>query len=520
MARSSVLAGFLGLILLIFAAIDYFAAPWAHFFFLINLIIGVFAIIIWAASSGKSMSSFTGRRARYGANAAVYSIAFIALLVAINYISTIHHRRFDMTSEGIYSLSTQSQKVLHSLHEPVKFYGFFPGGNSAKAQDLYQMYSYASPQVTYEMVDPNKHPELAEKYKVTVMNTTHIQYGGDNGGGTNVTGLTEGDLTNGIIRVARSAKKNAYFLQGEGEPDIDDAQSATGFGNLRKAMEGEGYDVHKLLLATVAGVPANCSLLVVGGPTRPLLPHELDAINAFLKRGGNALVMLRPPNIHDPGAESGLVKLVGDWGVNAGHDIVVDQMLRLFSGPALGLNPLVDLYQPHHVITNTFNQRTVFPMTRSVEPETHPKAGLAVLWLAKTSPTSWAETNLNDLFEHQHATLDAKDQKGPITVADVVMGDLKTLGYGNGSTRMVVMGDTEFADNQYLDNFFNRDFLMNSADWLTGQGSEISIRPRQLGPSTLALTVSEFSIVFVLSVLLLPELLIILGIAVWWERRV
>ena len=29
----------------------------------------------------------------------------------------------------------------------------------------------------------------------------------------------------------------------------------------------------------------------------------------------------------------------------------------------------------------------------------------------------------------------------------------------------------------------------------------------------------EFAVVFVLSVLLLPELLLIIGFAVWWERR-
>jgi hypothetical protein len=31
--------------------------------------------------------------------------------------------------------------------------------------------------------------------------------------------------------------------------------------------------------------------------------------------------------------------------------------------------------------------------------------------------------------------------------------------------------------------------------------------------------VQEFDVVFVLSVLLLPELLLIIGFAVWWERR-
>ena len=52
---------------------------------------------------------------------------------------------------------------------------------------------------------PTSIPELAEKYKVTVMNTTHIQYGDDEkGSGSNVTELTEEALTNAIIRVTKS----------------------------------------------------------------------------------------------------------------------------------------------------------------------------------------------------------------------------------------------------------------------------------------------------------------------------
>jgi ABC-type uncharacterized transport system involved in gliding motility auxiliary subunit len=437
----------------------------------------------------------------------------------VNYIASLHHHRFDLTSNQVYSLSSQSVNAVKGLTKPLKFYGFFAGGRDPKAAQLFDSYAYHSPRVSYEMVDPDRHPELAEKYKVSVMNTVHIQYGGEESGdGTNVTDVSEAALTNGILRVVKSTHKVACFAQGEGEPDVDDSQAATGFGELKKAMEGESYEVRKLLLATIPAVPSDCSMLVVAGPTRPLLKNELDSIGNYLKKNGRAIVMLRPPSPSDPGVESGLVSLLDQWGVKAGNDIVVDQVLRLFQGPALGLNPIVDTYGPHQ-ITSGFDQRTVFPMTRSVEPADPPKPGLQVAWLAKTGPTSWAETDLAALFQHQTATLDGKDRKGPITVADVVTADLKQLGWGSGTARMLVLGDTEFANNQYLDNFFNRDFFMNSANWLVGETSSISIRPRTMRASRFALTVTQFSIVFALSVLLLPELLIIAGITVWWRRR-
>ena len=58
-----------------------------------------------------------------------------------------------------------------------------------------------------------------------------------------------------------------------------------------------------------------------------------------------------------------------------------------------------------------------------------------------------------------------------------------------------------------------------AADWLAGEENQISIRPRTMRASRFRLTVDQFAVVFALSVLMLPELLLIVGIVVWWERR-
>ena len=89
MQRSSTLYGILGLVLLIFALIDYFAAGGLALIFYVNLIAGAFALVIWATSSrGAIVSAMGERRTRYGANAAIYTVAFIGILVAVNYLST------------------------------------------------------------------------------------------------------------------------------------------------------------------------------------------------------------------------------------------------------------------------------------------------------------------------------------------------------------------------------------------------------------------------------------------------
>ncbi|HJU28431.1 MAG TPA: Gldg family protein [Candidatus Binataceae bacterium] len=521
MKRTTALTGLLGLVLLAFGIVGYAltSGTFAQFFIFINLLGGAIAIIGWVVASWGQLGSMAGsRRTRYGANAAIYSLAFIGLLIAVNYLAARYNRKFDLTSEKVFSLSPQSTQVLAGLKKPLKLYGFVERGRSVLAESLYSEYRYRSPFVSYELVDPNKHPELAERFKVSTMNTTHLQYGGPDGDGLNVTDLSENALTNGILKLTRASSKTVCFTYGEGEADVNDTQSPSGFGAFKQSLEGENYQIQRINLATVDKIPDVCTQLIIAGPTRPLLPHAIDTINTYLTHDGRALVMMRPPRPDKDVDETAMAKWLENWGVEAGNNIVVDQVVRLFAGPALGLDPLVNTYAPHP-ITASFDKQTVFPMSRTVEPIANLKPGLTVIPLARTSDSSWAETDLVGLFEKQTAAFGHGDVKGPVTVADVVDANLEQLGLGRGSARLVVFGDTDFANNQYIENFFNRDFIMNAVDWLAGEANSISIRPRTLRASRFQLTIGEFDVVFVMSVLLLPELLLIVGIAVWYERR-
>ena len=523
MRRTSALAGLLSLVLLGFGIVGLVlvSGGFARLFAFVNLIAGSFALISWLVASWGTLSARAGsRQTRYGANAVIYSLAFLLLLIAVNYLAATHNRSFDLTEQKVFSLSPQSINAVKDLKKPLKLYGFVEGGHSVAAEALYKEYQYASPLVSVELVDPNKHPELAERFKVTTMNTTHLQYGGDAGDGTNVADMSEGALTNGVLKLTTSSAKTACFTTGEGEGDLDDAQQPPGgLNEFQKGLEGENYTVKKVNLVTETGVPADCTLLVVAGPMRPLVPHVIDAINEFLNNDGRVLAMLRPERPDKSVDETALIKLLHDWGVTGGNNIVVDQVVRLFAGPALGLNPTVNTYGPHP-ITIGFTKQTVFPMARTVDAADPPAPGLDAVGIAKTSDTSWAETDLHALFLKQAAEFNAGvDKKGPVNVAVAVTANLDQLKRGKGAARLVVFGTTDLADNQYIDNFFNRDLLMNSVDWLAGQSNAITIRPKTLRASRFNLTEGEFDLVFVLSVLLIPELLLLIGLAVWWERR-
>jgi len=515
--RSNSLLGLIGLVLLLFAGVAAILTQARSFvdvlYIFLNGLFGFFALIAYLSAGFEHLRTVVSDRStKYGANVLLGSMVFIGVLVLLNYISARHSHRFDLTEQGVFSLSPQSTNVVKNLQNDLQVQAFVEGGVNPQLHDLLESYSYASPKFKFEMIDPDRQPEQAEKFKITAYNTVRLEYGKES---TTVTQPTEQSITNAIIKVTRTGHKTVCVIEGHGEPDIEDAENPHGLSSIKQALVNENYEVKKVLLASMASVPDDCSVVIVAGPQKPYVESELTALGTYLDNGGRALFLLPPRGGNE------FQPLLAKWGVKLGNDVVVDQVVRLFQGPALGLAPLVNTYGAHD-ITRDFKQRTIFPMTRSVHSDTAGKKGLQATELAKTSASSWGETDLDGIFQRSEATLDANaDTKGPVPVAVVVNADLKEMGGGkDGSSRIAVIGSVEFAGNREVEGtYFNRDLFLNTVGWLVGQADLLSIRPRAVRASRAQFTADQGTVIFYLSVLVIPELLLIAGIAVWWRRE-
>ena len=517
MRRSNGLLGLIGIILLVFAAVAVALTRLDTVFDKLYVAIhaggGILALIAYLSTGLENLREFLGERStKYGTSTVLASLIFIAILTMLNFLAYRHSHRFDLTSEKVFSLSPQSVQVLSSLTNDLRMEGFVEGGVSPELDDLLKNYSAASGRVSYRLIDPDREPEMAERYGIKAYNTVRITYGDAS---NQVTQPTEENLSNAIIKLTRTGKQTVCVIEGHGEPDVDDKEGAKGLAQAKAALENENYEVKKVLLASVEKVPDDCSIVMVAGPARPFLPQELPALESYLKGGGRALFLLSPQRAEE------LVAFLEPWGVKVGDDVVVDQVVRLFQGPALGLTPLVDTYDTSHEITRELKGRTIFPMTRSVSAATDGKAGVKAVELVKTSPSSWGEVDVDGIFKRQQATLDGTDRKGPVPIAVAVDADLKLMGGPDGKqARLAVFGSTEFADNQHLEGtYFNRDLFLNTVGWLVGQSDLLSIRPRSLRSSRVSFTEREGTAIFYLSVLVLPELLLLIGLTVWWRRE-
>jgi gliding motility-associatede transport system auxiliary component len=521
--RSASLFGLLGVVFLGFGFVASVLVqdPLTDWYVLLNLLAGAGLLLAYLAFGFDDFRTLLGRRStRYGAGALVYSLLFVVLVVGANYVSARHHHRWDVTESGVYTLAPQSRKLVDGLKDQLEMTAFVEGGQDQQLESLLESYQYAAPsRVKFRLVDPDKEPALVDQMKITSLRSVHLQYGKES---FVVTNPTEETVTNGIIRVSGTTKKAVYFTDGHGEADIQNQQDAKGYANAKLALEQENYEVKPLVL--LEQIPDDASVLVVAGPERPFSPAEMQTLDAYLRRGGRLLVLVGPRQ----GGEQ-FTKFLGDWGVKLGNDIVIDRELRLFEGPSLGTKPITKIYGTHP-ITQNFRDYTTYPETRTVEPDAAGKKGIQATSLVKTAASSRALTKVDELFSKGTATLDENDRKGPLSVAVAVDIKLKDLGVeppaaGEGKkapdeARLVVFGTSRFADNQdIVQSRLNGDLFLNAVGWLVGQEELVSIRSRSVRASRAELTGTQARQVFYLSVLILPQLLIASGIAVWWRRR-
>jgi ABC-type uncharacterized transport system involved in gliding motility auxiliary subunit len=192
----------------------------------------------------------------------------------------------------------------------------------------------------------------------------------------------------------------------------------------------------------------------------------------------------------------------------------------------------VSVSYPAHPINERFETLTAFPLARSITAETG-AGGVTAQPIVQTGERSWAEADIDTVTAKEGPKLDeAKggDRRGPIAVGAAASqavkapeaaspADAKPADAKPPETRVVVMGDSDFASNAAMNISGNRDFFMNIVGWLSQQENLIAIRPKEPGDSRLTLTNDQARRIAWLALLVIPGLILAMGVNTWWRRR-
>lgn len=485
---------------------------------------GLVCILLYTLGQWREIVRvFAGRSIRLGTISAASVVVVLAILAAINYISSREHKRWDLTSTAQFTLSPQSVKVLKSLDAPLKMTVFSKENDFPSYRDSLGEYEYASKKVSTDYVDPDKRPALARQLQIQSYGTVAIQYKDRI---ERVVGNSEQDLTNGIIKIVTGKERKVYFLQGHGEKDTA-ASERSGYSGISSQLTHDNYKVEKLPLAQQGGVPDDASVVVVAGPKTDVLPGEIDALKAYLAKGGKVMLLIDPPDKADADSLQALTALAHDWAMDLGNNVVVDISGM---GRLLGTDETVPVAvtYPSHPIVQGMDLLTAFPLARSVTPVSGGVNGRFAQAFVETSAKSWAETDMKTMLAGGKITFDeAKgDKRGPIPIAAAASAPVATPPAakpgeetGKLESRVVVFGDSDFASNLALGISGNRDLFMNAVNWLAQQESLIAIRPKEADDRRVSMTAGQQLRVVILALFVVPLVVLGSGVYAWWRRR-
>ncbi|NVM20948.1 MAG: GldG family protein [Desulfobacterales bacterium] len=526
--------GYIGFIIIVASAIAYGMIPAAQSYAWGGWLIGLSCLVTYAAGSFNTIKDYCKKRsARHAANALLLILLVLGILIFVEAISARHSTRFDLTAGKRFTLSEQTVKILKNLEKPVRVTAFYQEGSpgAEEAGDLLDQYAYGSGKFTFEFVDPDRFPGKARRYKITTYGTLVIEREARE---EKITQANEEKLTNALLRVTREGEKVIYFLTGHDEKSPDD-HGKDGYSAVKEAIEGQNYAVRDLLLMRADQVPEDASVLVIAGAKKAIFPEEISMLKRFIDQGGHLLILI------DPETDPGLAAFLKSYGIEVGQNIIVDRMSRIFG--ADHMTPVVSQYAGHHPIAENFKSASFFPLARSVHAAKDAPGHVENTELAKTGPSSWAETDFAMLKKGKASFDKQKDAMGPVPVA--VVSTIKEEGAKENSERkeepieeenkasddkddnkaavrpgrVVVFGDSDFAGNAYLNLSGNRDLFMNSLSWLAEEEDLIAIRPKERESRPVVLSYTQGRIVFWTCVVLLPAAILVFGIIVLRARK-
>src|SRR5215475_7369143 len=160
-------ADILGLAIISAAVISYSIRSIWSTYQTIALILGAVLIVASLAVKTDEIRSGLGRRSsRFGINSAASVLFLVGILAFVNYLGAQHVKRVDTTTEKIYSLSDQSSNVVQQIKQDLHIKAFYPGGEYAPAKELLDLFKAKNNKISYEFVDPDKQPQVAQQYSV------------------------------------------------------------------------------------------------------------------------------------------------------------------------------------------------------------------------------------------------------------------------------------------------------------------------------------------------------------------
>lgn len=524
--------GIIGAVLLYLAERDVTGAVFAA------AVIGLAGLSLWLTLAPDDLRTlFTERRTLYGGN----SLLLVALVIGIALVgymlASSSNMVADLTEYQLYSLRPDVAALVKSLTQPViitVFYTTAQLDQQAADQPVLNLFRDASKGlIKLNIVDPDEQPIVAHNFGASAQ--AHAFVTGVTADGQPAFGqgkvialdndyVGEQQIADAILLLQARGKFKVLFTIGDNEVNTD--ANTNGIATqIRGGLEKVGITTGTIDL-TKEDIPDDTTTLIILAPKNDLTEATTQKIAQYTADGGRLLIMAKPllvQPVSGPVAplefqflqeSSPMTKYLWEtWGVRAQNDIVYDPVYFVDSP-----YQLLTVQAAHHPImardpSGTTQLQALLYVARSWElapsGQTPPNVGLTPL--IATSDQAFGATDIRTAtYTPDSYQRSSKDLSGPLFIAVAAENTLN-------HSRLVVIGDSDWATDQVVEQYNNGLLWSNMMNWLTEYQQKTTVSPVET-QLPLITDSGTLNVVVVLTVLLLPGIILAAGVFVWWSR--
>jgi hypothetical protein len=313
-----------------------------------------------------------------------------------------------------------------------------------------------------------------------------------------------------LLSLSRQRSRTVCFVTGHGERDPENADERAGYSQVGKALDRERFAIKMLSTVPREGVPPECTVVVLAGPSHDLLPGEADALLSSLRAGGRTLLLV------DPDAPPSVLAFLGQLGIEARGDLIVDERNRFVGADSF--MPQVVRFRTE-TFRNSLTAPAVLSLARPVGATEERPDGVQIVSIAATSPDSWAMVDTSKPPDGPVRFRREVDEVGPLSVG--VLATVQNQQPDLPPGQLMVFGDSDFASNFYLNMLGNKDLILSAVAVLAEDPALVAVRRKGLPSGTLSpisLTAAQSRTIFWAAVIILPATCALLGGAIGLRR--
>ena len=306
----------------------------------------------------------------------------------------------------------------------------------------------------------------------------------------------EGQLTSAISYVTSEDLPKVYTITGHGDTALDDT--------FKSALEKMNISVEDLTLLQEEAIPEDAAAVIINGPTSDFSADDAAKISTYLAGGGKLVVTTAYNKTEDTPNFDGILSA---YDIQVTSGVVMDSdSSHYYQYPFYLLPDVASATQTSKVTNYVFMPYAQALTNAGAHPDT-------ITWtdLLTTSDNAYVKTDISNITTFEK---ESGDQTGKFTLAANVTDS------ESGADITVVASVLAFSnDADSIVSGQNLALLKGIASTFASSDSAVSIDAKPYTYTTLSVNQSVAIMSETLLVMVLPVVLLVIGIVIWYRRR-